>query len=120
MTKINLETFLLDEDGEESEVTVGKAISKTLTVTIQGVDDKKALEDKGETKQKLYELWLDKFRNKSEAELTPKEIVLIRDRVGMVWGTITCGQLFDILDGNNRSMKSGKEEKKDSKSSDKK
>lgn len=112
MTKIDLNQFLRDEDGTESEVTVGQALSKTLTVTIPGVDDKKALEDKGETKQKLFELWMEKFRGKDSCELSPKEIVLIRDRVGMVWGTVTCGQLFDLLDGNDRVLEKVEEPKK--------
>ncbi len=86
---------LKDNDGKGNviDATLKNAIVNSLLAPLTqgkseiGVDKVK----KYELSRRIYEM--------DEIELTPEEIVLIKERVGEVFGAIVVGQVYNLLEG---------------------
>lgn len=96
--KIKLETVIVNEVGEEMDISEGKkatlsAIITTALLTPFKQDDNMS----GEEKAELFNIWFDKIKDKKEADLKPEEVVKIKKRIGYGFPPIVVGQAYKLL-----------------------
>lgn len=108
--KIDLTKVFFNEDGEDYEfliflgkgpdgnglekrekATFNKVITKALLTEFKGEEEK--VEGKGER----FTLWYEKIKDKKTAELTLEEGVMIKERVGKLFGAIIYGQIAMVI-----------------------
>lgn len=78
-----------NEKGEAVEATVKTAIVNAVLSPVQN--------EKGIDKVKKYELAKRIYQVEGEIELTPEEVVLIKDRVGELYTPLIVGQVLELL-----------------------
>ena len=82
---------LMDNDGK------GNAIDATLKNCIVNALFAPVQDEKGIDKVKKYDLAMKCYKN-DEIDLTPEEMTLIRERVGIVFPSpLVVGQIFELL-----------------------
>ena len=86
---------LKDNDGQGNiiDATLKNAIVNALLAPLQ-----QGKIETGVDKVKKYELSCRIYES-DEIELTPEEVVLIKERVGEAFGAIVVGQVFNLLEG---------------------
>ncbi len=83
-------TPLKDEKGNETNY--GLVITNALLTPLQG-DDKM----EGKKKAELFNIWFDKIKDQDEAELTSEEVVVVKERIGMMYPPLIVGQMYKLL-----------------------
>jgi hypothetical protein len=75
----------------------GNAISATVKMAIVNAILSPDQKDKGVDKVRKYELAKRVHTALTKIDLSPEEIVLIKDTVGELYAPIVVGQIFDLL-----------------------
>lgn len=96
--KINFDSQLVHLDGvalktNDVPLTLKGASIEALMTLVES--DRKA---SGEVKFKRYELAV-KVKGGGEVEVTPEEIVMLKERIGEVYGPAVVGPAYKLLNG---------------------
>lgn len=96
--KINLEQVLKSLDGthllseDQKEITLGKVCVGALTNMLP------TEQATGEVKFQRFQL-AQKINGQKEIELTSEEIVIIKERVGVLHSPLVVGLVYEMLEG---------------------
>ena len=102
--KIDFSTLLLGLDGEVLRTPPTKAgeEGKAQTLSRVCVDALVAVEPNtipdGKTSFERYQL-AEKINDKKEVDLEAEDIVILKDRVGKIFGPIVVGPAYNLLEG---------------------
>lgn len=76
---------------ENEPMTVSSVCVGALLATLKGDEGLG-----GNKKAEMFKLAL-KISDKAECDVSPEEIVLLRERVGRLWGPLVVGRVYEFL-----------------------
>lgn len=98
--RINTELNVLDYEGNpvleknsQEPITIKDVFLTSLNATL-GNEMIPA-----ETKNRIYQISI-KIYDKKEADFTPEQLTLIKERVGLIYSPMIYGYICEIIDGN--------------------